>query len=201
MPAKKSRGKPPGRANPKDKGQAGSDKAVGTTVSGAPPKSGSPVGPHEPMPSPSTGAGTLSEKNASRKTRPATFEPRSLDGSLHSKRVNSTDQVLATNQGVPVANNQDSLKAGLRGPTLLEDFILREKIAHFDHERILERARPIRDCWLRGMRGAARMRSPSSRRSDFTGTLSAIAIRRSSEPGLFVGIPHMGEMLCPSSIR
>jgi catalase len=49
-----------------------------------------------------------------------------LDGSLGGKRVNSSDQMLTTNQGVPVGNNQDSLKAGLRGPTLLEDFILRE---------------------------------------------------------------------------
>jgi catalase len=40
---------------------------------------------------------------------------------------------------VPVGDNQNSLKAGLRGPTLLEDFILREKITHFDHERIPER--------------------------------------------------------------
>ncbi|MBV7535018.1 catalase [Duganella sp. sic0402] len=46
---------------------------------------------------------------------------------------------LSTNQGVPVADNQNSLKAGLRGPTLMEDFILREKITHFDHERIPER--------------------------------------------------------------
>ncbi|MFG6459731.1 catalase [Roseateles sp. BYS96W] len=46
---------------------------------------------------------------------------------------------LTTNQGVPVTNNQTSLKAGARGPTLLEDFILREKITHFDHERIPER--------------------------------------------------------------
>ena len=46
---------------------------------------------------------------------------------------------LTTNQGVPVADNQNSLKAGLRGPALLEDFILREKITHFDHERIPER--------------------------------------------------------------
>ena len=91
------------------------------------------------MPSPTTGAGTLSEKNESPKTGPATLEPQSLDGSLESKRVNSEGQVLTTNQGVPVANNQDSLKAGLRGPTLLEDFILREKITHFDHERIPER--------------------------------------------------------------
>ena len=46
---------------------------------------------------------------------------------------------LTTNLGVPIGDNQNSLKAGLRGPTLLEDFILREKITHFDHERIPER--------------------------------------------------------------
>jgi len=54
-------------------------------------------------------------------------------------RVDSSGQRLTTNQGVPVADNQSSLKAGLRGPALLEDFILREKITHFDHERIPER--------------------------------------------------------------
>jgi catalase len=96
-------------------------------------------GPHESMPSPTTGAGTLSEFNESVKTGPAALGPRALDGSLQSKRVNSEGQVLTTNQGVQVGNNQDSLKAGLRGPTLLEDFILREKITHFDHERIPER--------------------------------------------------------------
>lgn len=46
---------------------------------------------------------------------------------------------LTTNQGIPVADNQNSLKAGKLGPTLLEDFVLREKIFHFDHERIPER--------------------------------------------------------------
>jgi catalase len=40
---------------------------------------------------------------------------------------------------VPIADNQNSLRAGARGPTLIEDFILREKITHFDHERIPER--------------------------------------------------------------
>ena len=54
-------------------------------------------------------------------------------------RVDSGDRALTTNQGVPVADNQNSLKAGYRGPALLEDFILREKITHFDHERIPER--------------------------------------------------------------
>ena len=47
---------------------------------------------------------------------------------------------LTTNQGLAVGDNHNSLKAGARGPTLLEDFILREKITHFDHERIPERA-------------------------------------------------------------
>src|ERR1700754_916754 len=48
-------------------------------------------------------------------------------------------EFLTTNQGVRINDNQNSLKAGDRGPTLLEDFILREKITHFDHERIPER--------------------------------------------------------------
>jgi catalase len=98
-----------------------------------------PEGVHEEMPSPTAGASTLSEKNASAKSGAATLEPQTLDGSLASKRVNSAGQALTTNQGVPISSNQDSLKAGLRGPTLLEDFVLREKITHFDHERIPER--------------------------------------------------------------
>jgi catalase len=106
---------------------------------GAAPTSKAADGVHEPMPSPTAGAGTLSEKNESLKTGPATLAPQAPEGSLASKRVNSEDQALTTNQGVPIGNNQDSLKGGLRGPTLLEDFILREKITHFDHERIPER--------------------------------------------------------------
>jgi catalase len=46
---------------------------------------------------------------------------------------------LTTNQGVRISDNHNSLKAGPRGPTLLEDFVLREKITSFDHERIPER--------------------------------------------------------------
>ncbi len=46
---------------------------------------------------------------------------------------------LTTNQGLLISDNQNSLRAGVRGPTLLEDHILREKIMHFDHERIPER--------------------------------------------------------------
>jgi len=50
----------------------------------------------------------------------------------------ATDR-LTTNQGIPVSDNQNQLKVGPRGPVLLEDFVLREKIFHFDHERIPER--------------------------------------------------------------
>ena len=51
----------------------------------------------------------------------------------------SAGEYLTTNQGLRINDNQNSLKAGDRGPSLLEDFILREKITHFDHERIPER--------------------------------------------------------------
>lgn len=46
---------------------------------------------------------------------------------------------MTTQQGIPVADDQNSLKQGARGPTLLEDFHFREKMFHFDHERIPER--------------------------------------------------------------
>ncbi|MEJ0006062.1 MAG: catalase [Steroidobacteraceae bacterium] len=98
-----------------------------------------PQGAHRKMPSATTGASTLSESNTSEKTSGPALEPQAPDGTLGAKRGNSAGQTLTTNQGVPIGSNQDSLKAGLRGPTLLEDFILREKITHFDHERIPER--------------------------------------------------------------
>ena len=47
--------------------------------------------------------------------------------------------VLTGNQGVRISDDQNTLKAGVRGPSLLEDFLFREKITHFDHERIPER--------------------------------------------------------------
>lgn len=58
---------------------------------------------------------------------------------LDTNREDGADQFLTTNHGVRINDNQNSLKAGERGPTLLEDFIMREKITHFDHERIPER--------------------------------------------------------------
>jgi catalase len=55
------------------------------------------------------------------------------------QRAEGDDPVLTTQQGVPVADDQNSLRVGHRGPTLMEDFHFREKIFHFDHERIPER--------------------------------------------------------------
>ena len=97
------------------------------------------IGPSVEPPSPTAGAATLSEANESSKTGAPAVDPVSVRGDLEHVRVNSAGQTLTTNQGVAISDNQDSLKAGVRGPTLLEDFILREKITHFDHERIPER--------------------------------------------------------------
>ena len=102
----------------------------------SPPK-GASVRPRDPI----AGASTVSELNGSEKAGSGgpNIGQNPTVGPLDRVRVDSSDRPITTNQGVPVADNQSSLKAGLRGPTLLEDFILREKITHFDHERIPER--------------------------------------------------------------
>ncbi|MDB5991453.1 MAG: catalase [Herbaspirillum sp.] len=90
---------------------------------------------------PQVTASSITETVASPKTgggKP-TLGRNAVGGELDRVRVDSGAQALTTNQGVPIADNQNSLKAGVRGPTALEDFILREKITHFDHERIPER--------------------------------------------------------------
>jgi len=92
-------------------------------------------------PGPDVTGSTSSEIHASEKVgsgKPLISENATVT-SLDRARVDSSDQPLTTNQGVPVADNQHSLKIGLRGPSALEDFILREKLTHFDHERIPER--------------------------------------------------------------
>lgn len=83
---------------------------------------------------------TLSEDNGTEKTGSVALP--GLNASIETLdrvRVDSSARPITTNQGVAVADNQNSLKLGVRGPALLEDFILREKITHFDHERIPER--------------------------------------------------------------
>jgi catalase len=74
-------------------------------------------------------------------TAPARSRPaiRKTGGGETHQQAGSAGLPLTTNQGLVVSDNQNSLRAGDRGPTLLEDFVLREKITHFDHERIPER--------------------------------------------------------------
>ncbi len=126
-------------------------RAVGELVGGQPsnqnkateygqgaarPQAGATVKPAED----SASASTLSEKNRSTKTgAKAGIGVNAAGGELPRVRADGGGQAMTTNQGVPIADNQSSLKVGLRGPALLKDFILREKITHFDHERIPER--------------------------------------------------------------
>ena len=77
------------------------------------------------------------KKTVSTKETKTAKTPKVNGGETHQQAT--TDALLTTNQGLPISDNQNSLKGGGRGPTLLEDFILREKITHFDHERIPER--------------------------------------------------------------
>ncbi len=86
---------------------------------------GAPAREVEPI----VGASTVRETSPSAKT----------GGALEGVRVDGTGQPLTTNEGVGISDNQNTLKAGVRGPALLEDFVLREKLTHFDHERIPER--------------------------------------------------------------
>jgi catalase len=101
------------------------------------PQAGTPVEPPDPI----AGASTVTEDAVSEKIGDGVppIGVNQMIEPLDRVRVDSTGRMLTTNQGVVIGDNQNSLKAGLRGPTLLEDFILREKITHFDHERIPER--------------------------------------------------------------
>ncbi|WP_336695570.1 catalase [Delftia acidovorans] len=115
--------------NPNKTGEHGFD-------SGVRPATGAHAAPPSRLPT----ASTLSERDGTAKTGTAALEGTNATiDTLDRVRADSSGQVLTTNQGVPIADNQNSLKYGERGPVLLEDFILREKITHFDHERIPER--------------------------------------------------------------
>jgi catalase len=74
-----------------------------------------------------------SERTAPKRTNPSAVI--GAGGEVHQRAA----ERLTTNHGVPLSDNQNSLRAAERGPTLLEDIALREKIFHFDHERIPER--------------------------------------------------------------
>jgi catalase len=70
---------------------------------------------------------------------PSKNVPNGKSEALEPFRERPADSVLTTDQGIPISETDNSLKAGVRGPTLLEDFHFREKLTRFDHERIPER--------------------------------------------------------------
>jgi catalase len=130
---------------------------------------------------------SLSEANGSAKTgEPATQSGYNGNtGSLDRVRVNAGGQALTTNQGMQVGDNQNSLKAGLRGPTLLEDFILREKITHFDHERIPERIVHARGSGAHGYFEAYEARTDITKAAPFRepGKITPVFVRFSTVAG------------------
>jgi catalase len=103
-------------------------------------------------------------------------------GETHQKATDG--DVLTTNHGVPISDNQNSLRSGARGPTLLEDFVLREKIFHFDHERIPERIVHARGSGAHGYFEATDDISDLSRAAVFTkGEKTEVFVRFSTVAG------------------
>ncbi len=146
------------------------------------PSAGQTVEPSSELASVST----VSESNLSAKTgsRPAGgLKPGA--GSLDSVRVDNGGHALTTNQGVAVSDNQNSLKAGLRGPILLEDFVLREKITHFDHERIPERVVHARGSAAHGYFEAYEALTELTRAAPFqdAGKITPVFVRFSTVAG------------------
>ncbi|MCD2513287.1 catalase [Comamonas endophytica] len=131
-------------------------------------------------------ASTLSEGNSNEKV--GTVAPEGVNATiapLDRVRVDSSGQILTTNQGVPIADNQNSLKYGVRGPALLEDFILREKITHFDHERIPERIVHARGSAAHGFFEAYESLSDLTRAAPFqeAGKITPVFVRFSTVQG------------------
>lgn len=104
--------------------------------------------------------------------------------------------VLTTSQGIRVSDNQNSLRAGARGPALLEDFILREKIFHFDHERIPERIVHARGSGAHGYFEAT---------DDISDISSAAVFRKGEKTPVFVRISTVaggaGSVDTPRDVR
>jgi catalase len=104
-------------------------------------------------------------------------------GETHQQASGRT-ALLTTNHGMSVSDNQNSLKSGARGPTLLEDFVLREKIFHFDHERIPERIVHARGSGAHGVFEATDDISGLSKAAVFTkGEKTEVFVRFSTVAG------------------
>ncbi|MFT3902695.1 MAG: catalase [Niabella sp.] len=101
-------------------------------------------------------------KNTSKK------DPKTAD--LQSYTTDATNQRMTTDQGLRMNDDHNSLKAGERGGTLLEDIILREKITHFDHERIPERIVHARGSGAHGVFKLTKSLKPYTRAAFLTDT-------------------------------
>ena len=162
-------------SNPLKPFEFGRENALG-------PRAGEPVDIDDPALS----ASTASEANATAKTgTPPAPGSNATILPLLRVRADAGGQALTTNQGVRVSDNQNSLKAGLRGPTLLEDFILREKITHFDHERIPERIVHARGSGAHGFFEAYESLAQYTRAAPFqqAGKITPVFVRFSTVAG------------------
>ncbi len=90
-------------------------------------------------PSPRVASAPANPNQAANQSSSASRPANAKAADLAMHREEGAGQILTTNQGTRVNDNQNTLRAGKRGPSLLEDFHFREKITHFDHERIPER--------------------------------------------------------------
>lgn len=151
-------------------------------AAGHAPSAGEPIASRSPL----AGASTVSESATGAKVgsvAPPGSNPQDLP--LDRVRVDNTGQALTTDQGIPIADNQNSLKAGLRGPSLLEDFVLREKLTHFDHERIPERVVHARGSGAHGYFECTKGLSRLTRAAPFakTGKRTPVFVRFSTVAG------------------
>jgi len=135
----------------------------GPVVGDVPSVVAAPLPPSIPSEGPvqSTAAGSSSNPIASSESdlavtaapleQAAAAPPTDASAKLDPYRENPQGEYLTTNQGLRVSHTDDTLKAGPRGPSLLEDFHFREKITHFDHERIPERVVHARGAGAHGV--------------------------------------------------
>jgi len=109
---------------------------------------------------------------------------RGAGGEIHQHAADGAER-LTTAHGVVIADNQNSLRVGAPGPTLLEDFALREKIFHFDHERIPERVVHARGYGAHGTFTCTRAMSDITRAAPFAavGKTTEVFVRFSTVAG------------------
>lgn len=115
----------------------------------------------------------MKEKNANKKVE-----------HIHKYVVDNTDKRMTTNDGVPIHDNNNTLKGGERGPSLLEDFIYQDKMAHFDRERIPERVVHARGSGAHGIFEAkADMSNLTKAKFLKKGTITPVFVRFSTVAG------------------